>query len=236
MILIKLSRMPSRFMDPNLGYLDILDHLPGEPVAAMMARVLARSRELTGAEAGSIFIMRPHRDGSVLDAASVQNDTVRVVPEAFSVPVDGNSIAGHVARTAETLLIDDLRKFGDGAPYRFDASWDAYHGFETLSMLAFALTNYDGRVVGVLQLINGPDGSDRARPFDRVQADLILPFNRVVGTAVERADMLKRIGRQNERLRQRNRRLRAQTVDIAVLKDATEEAFQISIELLARAA
>jgi len=37
-------------------------------------------------------------------------------------------------------------------------------------------------------------------------------------------------------LRQRNRKLRAQSVEIAALKDATEEAFQLSIELLARAA
>lgn len=227
--------MPQRRMDSNLGYLDILDHRPGEPVAAMMARVLARARALTGAEAGSIFILRARRDGATLDAASVQNDCVPVGKEAFSVPVDGKSIAGHVARTAETLFIDDLRELGD-APYRFDASWDARHGFETRSMLAFALTNYDGKVVGVVQLINGPDGAGRARPFERARADLILPFNRVVGAAVERADLLERIGRQNERLRQRNRKLRTQAVEIAALKDATEEAFQLSIELLARAA
>jgi len=228
--------MPSRFTDRNLGYLDILDHRPGEPVSAMMARVLERARALTGAEAGSIFILRGQRDGAVLEGASVQNDSVAMAPQAFSVPVDGNSIAGHVARTAETLFIDDKRTAGDGAPWRFDASWDLRHGFETRSMLAFALTNYDGKVVGVVQLINGPDARGRTRPFDRAQADLVLPFNRVVGAAVERADLLERIGRQNERLRQRNRKLRAQKVEIAALKDATEEAFQLSIELLARAA
>ncbi|MGE0254557.1 MAG: HD domain-containing phosphohydrolase [Alphaproteobacteria bacterium] len=228
--------MPPPAMDRNLGYLDILDHRPGEPVAAMMGRVLARARALTGAEAGSIFILRDNRGGATLDAASVQNDTVPVGPESFSVPVDGKSIAGHIARTSETLFIDDMRTVAAGAPWRFDASWDQRHGFETRSMLAFALTNYDGKVVGVVQLINGPDAQGRARPFDRAQADLILPFNRVVGAAVERADLLERIGRQNERLRQRNRKLRSQKIEIAALRDATEDAFQLSIELLARAA
>jgi HD-GYP domain-containing protein (c-di-GMP phosphodiesterase class II) len=54
--------------------------------------------------------------------------------------------------------------------------------------------------------------------------------------AIERADMVERISSQNVRLRQRNRLLREQRAQIAALQDETEEAFQISIHLLSRAA
>jgi HD-GYP domain-containing protein (c-di-GMP phosphodiesterase class II) len=73
-------------------------------------------------------------------------------------------------------------------------------------------------------------------PFEREQADLIVPFNHIVGGAIERADMVERISTQNIRLRDRNRLLREQRARIAALQDETEEAFQLSINLLSRAA
>jgi HD-GYP domain-containing protein (c-di-GMP phosphodiesterase class II) len=48
--------------------------------------------------------------------------------------------------------------------------------------------------------------------------------------------MLDRISAQNVRLRDRNRLLREQRARIAALQDETEEAFQLSINLLSRAA
>jgi HD-GYP domain-containing protein (c-di-GMP phosphodiesterase class II) len=92
-------------------------------------------------------------------------------------------------------------------------------------------------VIGVVQLINRREVGGRGPlPFDRQQSDLIVPLNHIVGSAIERAAMLERIAGQNLRLKERNRKLRQQRERIAALKDETEEAFQLSIELLARAA
>jgi HD-GYP domain-containing protein (c-di-GMP phosphodiesterase class II) len=104
-------------------------------------------------------------------------------------------------------------------------------------MLSFPLVNHDRKVIGVVQLINRRDtSSDGPVPFEREQADLIVPFNHIVGGAIERADMLDRISAQNIRLRDRNRLLREQRAKIVALQDETEEAFQLSIHLLSRAA
>ena len=104
-------------------------------------------------------------------------------------------------------------------------------------MLSFPLLNHDRSVIGVVQLINrlDPRGNGPV-PFEREQADLIVPFNHIVGGAIERADMLDRISAQNVRLRDRNRLLREQRARIAALQGETEEAFQVSIHLLSRAA
>jgi HD-GYP domain-containing protein (c-di-GMP phosphodiesterase class II) len=88
-----------------------------------------------------------------------------------------------------------------------------------------------------VQLINRLDGAGSGPvPFESEQADLIVPFNHIVGGAIERADMVERISAQNIRLRDRNRLLREQRARIAALQDETEEAFQLSINLLSRAA
>jgi HD-GYP domain-containing protein (c-di-GMP phosphodiesterase class II) len=104
-------------------------------------------------------------------------------------------------------------------------------------MLSFPLLNYDRKVIGVVQLINRrTEDGEGPLPFAGEQADLIVPFNHIVGGAIERAGMLDRIAKQNRSLRERNRLLKLQRARIEALQYETEEAFQLSIKLLARAA
>jgi HD-GYP domain-containing protein (c-di-GMP phosphodiesterase class II) len=135
------------------------------------------------------------------------------------------------------VFVDDLYDIPLDVPYAFDPSFDEAGGYRSRSMLSFPLLNHDRNVIGVVQLINrrNADG-EGPLAFGLEQADLIVPFNHIVGGAIERADMAERIAGQNQRLRERNRLLREQRARIAALKDETEEAFQLSIRLLARAA
>jgi HD-GYP domain-containing protein (c-di-GMP phosphodiesterase class II) len=199
--------------------------------------VLLKSRELTGAEAGTVFIVRGRGRNRRLEAANTQNDVVRVKPADLVVPLTTSSIAGFTAATGRTVFVDDLYAIPENLPYSFDPSFDQTIGYRSRSMLSFPLTNYDRKVIGVVQLINrrGPRNA-APMPFEPSQADLVLPFNHIVGSAVERADMLERISEQNKRLQKRNRQLREQRSRIEALQLETEEAFQLSIRLLARAA
>jgi HD-GYP domain-containing protein (c-di-GMP phosphodiesterase class II) len=218
-------------------FLQFIEYPRRQPVQQLLRRVLLKSRELTGAEAGSIFIVRGRGSHRRLEAASVQNDVIRLKPADIVVPITTSSIAGFVAVTGETVFVDDLYAIPEGRPYRFDPSFDHQHAYRSRTMLAFPLTNYDRKVIGVVQLINRrPTASSDPQPFKRKQADLIMPFNHIVGSVIERTDMLERISEQNKRLRERNRQLREQQERIAALQNETEEAFQLSINLLARAA
>lgn len=218
-------------------FLEFIEYSRPQRVDRLLRRVLLKSRELTGAEAGTIFIMRGRGRDRRLEAANIQNDKVKVKPADFVVPMTPASIAGFTAVTGETVFVEDLYAIGAEVPYSFDRSFDEVHGYRSRSMLAFPLTNYDRKVIGVVELINRRStGGDGPMPFAPEQADLIVPFNHIVGSAVERADMLERISEQNRRLRERNRMLREQRQRIAALQHETEEAFQLSITLLARAA
>jgi HD-GYP domain-containing protein (c-di-GMP phosphodiesterase class II) len=218
-------------------FLESIEYAKPQKVQRLVKRVLLKSRQLTGAEAGTIFIVRGRGRSRRLEAVNTQNDAIKVKAADFVVPITTSSIAGYTATTAETVFVDDLYSIPPQLPYRFDCSFDEAHGYRSHSMLSFPLTNYDRKVIGVVQLINryGDDGGG-PKPFAPQQADLIVPFNHIVGGAIERAEMLERISAQNIRLRERNRMLREQRERIAALQYETEEAFQLSIRLLARAA
>jgi len=218
-------------------FLEFIESSKPEPVQKLLHRVLLKSRELTGAEAGTIFIVRGRGRRRRLEAADSQNDRLPVKTTSFVVPITTSSIAGYTAATSETVFVDDLYELPASVPYTFDRRFDKRHGYRSRSMLSFPLLNYDRGVVGVVQLINRRDASSvDPRPFGDEQARLIVPVNHILGSAIERADMLQKIKAQNIRLRDRNRILAEQRERIAALQDETEEAFRLSINLLARAA
>jgi HD-GYP domain-containing protein (c-di-GMP phosphodiesterase class II) len=224
-------------MDVLREFLEFIEYSKPQPVAELLSRVLLKSRHLTGAEAGSVFIARGRGKTRRLEAADTQNERVALEPASFVVPLNTSSIAGYTATTGETVFVADLYNIPQELPFKFDPSFDQKVGYCSRSMLSFPLVNHDRKVIGVVQLINRLDGSGNGPvPFESEQADLIVPFNHIVGGAIERADMVERISAQNIRLRDRNRLLREQRARIAALQDETEEAFQLSISLLSRAA
>ena len=224
-------------MDALREFLEFIESSKPESVEKLMHRVLFKCRELAGAEAGTIFIVRGRGRSRQLEAADSQNDVIAVKPAAFVVPITPSSIAGYTATTGETVFVEDLYDLPRSVPYTFDRRFDKRHGYHSRSMLSFPLLNYDRMVVGVVQLINRrSDEVDQPLAFGEEQAGLIVPVNHIVGSAIERAEMLGRIRAQNVRLRDRNKTLAEQREKIAALHEETEEAFQLSINLLARAA
>jgi HD-GYP domain-containing protein (c-di-GMP phosphodiesterase class II) len=216
-------------------FLEFVEAQPRQSLQQLLTRVLQKSRMLTGAEAGTIFIVRRKRKGATLQAVNVQNDRVRLRAVQFEIPVNSKSISGFVAMTGETVLIDDVYAIDAGKPYSFNPV-NELHNYKSHSMLCFPLKNYTNRVIGVVQLINrlGPGGD--TMPFDVHMGAIVAPVARVVGASVERADMMDQIRLKNLTLQNRNRQLAEQRAHITNLQEQTEEAFLLSVGLLARAA
>jgi HD-GYP domain-containing protein (c-di-GMP phosphodiesterase class II) len=218
-----------------LDFLEFVEGQPRQTVRQLLDKVLLKSRLLTGAEAGTVFIMRSQGGGRWLEPASLQNDRLRVVARNFVVPVSGDSIAGYVASTGQVVRVDDVYALPPDAPYRFNPG-NERSGYRTVSMMCFALKNYQDEVIGVVQLINRRNGGPAPVPFDAEQAQLVSPIAQVLATHVERADMLERIRDRNAKLRLRNRELAEQRSQVVALQAETEAAFMLSINLLAHAA
>ncbi|PWC37934.1 transcriptional regulator [Azospirillum sp. TSO35-2] len=215
-------------------FLEFIERAPNQSLRTLSGRVLHKCRELTGAEAGSIFMLHGRGRGRQLEAVSVQNDAVRTRSTLFTVPVDLTSIVGYVAATGETLLLDDAYAIPPDRPYRFNPAFDQRTGYRTQSIMTFALKGFRDRPVGVVQLINrraAGDEPDRGGvpTFLPDHERMIAPVNHIVGRALERAATL-------ERLTERNRALTRERRRVAELQAETERAFMVSVNLLARAA
>jgi HD-GYP domain-containing protein (c-di-GMP phosphodiesterase class II) len=211
-------------------FLEFIDQGSAVPLEELLHRVLLKARQLTDAEAGTIFVLRRAGQKRWLEPGSLQNDAIKVTTKPFVIPISRESIAGYVADTGETLFIDDLYTIPPDRPYTFRQESDRQSGYTSRTMLAFPLINDDREIVAVVQLINRrPRGQGKPRPFEPRHAELIRPVNHFAGRAIERAEM-------TEAILQKNRRLREQRRTITALQEETEEAFMLSIRLLARAA
>lgn len=219
-----------------LEFLEFVEGQHRQSLGELLDRILMKSRLLTKAEAGTIFVTRRRGRERWLEPAQVQNDAIKVARGDFVVPFGPGTIAGFVAHSGRTLRIDDVYAIAARQPYRFDPSRE-HRRYKTQSMLCFPLKNYEDEVIGVVQLINcRARGRKMPVPFGREVEDLIAPIARVLGSSIERAQMVEEIRGKNAKLRERNRELGHQREQIAALQSETEEAFQLSIRLLARAA
>ena len=202
-------------MQAIVEFLKAVDSKTGETPQALLDRILRECRRHTGAEAGTIFLVRTDGDRTRLEPMSLQNDVLGLEPVQFVIDVDETSIAGHVAMTGEPLLIADAYAIPEDRPYRFNASFDEMTGYRTVSVACIALRRGDGSVSAVVQLINRRDAAGTAIPFDSGQADFIAAAGIVMSGAVERAAMVERLARQNDELRRQYDTIRSLQAETA---------------------
>src|SRR5262249_24457388 len=154
-------------LEPILDFLEFIDVGRDQPLKTLLHHILLKARQLTEAEAGTIFILRASGGRRYLEPGSLQNDAIKPSPKKFVLPISKESIAGYVAATGETLFIDDLYAIPPGAPYTFRQETDQAIGYRSRTMLAFPLTNGKGEVVAVVQLINRrPARTKQILPFE----------------------------------------------------------------------
>jgi HD-GYP domain-containing protein (c-di-GMP phosphodiesterase class II) len=164
-------------------------------VDVLLERILHEARILVKADAGSIYI----KEGDKLKFSYTQNDTMqqRLLPgrkliySTFSVPINSQTISGHVADTGEAVNIPDAYKLRSGLPFSFNKSYDDLSGYRTQSMLTFPLKTNRGDSIGVLQLINAKGAAGKVVPFSKKDEPLVLHFANMAAVAIERAQMTR---------------------------------------------
>lgn len=133
----------------------------------LLERIMTSLREATGSDAGSLYVIEP---GERLRFAVAQNASREIPFKSFTLPISEATIAGYVAATGETLAFEDVYRMPSGLPCSFKADFDARFGYRTRSMLAAPMRNRDGRIMGVVQLINRKR-TPEAKIFDEATAD-----------------------------------------------------------------
>jgi putative nucleotidyltransferase with HDIG domain len=180
---------------------------------SLLERVLLEARRFARADAGTIYMVSK---GS-LYFSYVQNDTLfkgetkdKYLHSGSPLPIDNRSIAGYVALTGESMLIDDVHDIKSGVSYAFNPEFDLKSSYRTVSQLVVPLATREGEVVGVLQLINALDQGGQPVPFSMKDRIFISQFALNAADAIEKARL--------------SREMVLRMVELAELRDPYETA------------
>ena len=139
-------------------------------VDKLLGVILEKSRFVTGADAGSIYVVEQEGEGRARETESgplsavqsgpmlrfklSQNDSVTYDSREFVMPLSTRSIAGSAAVGRKIINIADAYEIPKDAPYGFERRFDERIGYRTKSMLTMPLISQRDEVIGVIQLIN----------------------------------------------------------------------------------
>src|SRR5437867_7403934 len=136
--------------DPTLRQLQEISALLNSSLdhATIRKRAIEAATLLMNAEAGSLLLLEEATGELYFDVAhGEKGEAVRAARLRR-----GQGIAGHVARTREPIIVNDVQ--GD---VRFFRQVDQVSGFVTRSMVCVPVTAH-GHLLGVLQAINRKNG------------------------------------------------------------------------------
>ncbi len=145
-------------------------------------------------EAGSIWTLHQEEQGLICQVATGEADAN--LPGAC-LPI-GMALVGHVAQTGQTVNIPDLSQ----SAQRF-AAIDATTASDIRSVLCVPMKISQGRVIGVIQVINRLDGL----PFDESDRILLESIATSAADAVETATFIEQLRQLNQRITALNQAL-----------------------------
>ncbi len=177
-----------------LQVMEKLSHI--KDVHALLDAVLLQARQLTRADAGSIYLI----ENNVLNFSYIHNDTLfdasavnRYLYASHTLTVDNHSLAGYVALTGKPLIINDVYHIPAGMPFTFNDTFDQESGYRTQSILAAPLVTSNHKTVGVMQIINPLNDDRQPSAFTPGDQLMLIYFANNAASAIERAMLTREI-------------------------------------------
>ena len=154
-------------------------------VSALLNMILTKAREITGADAGSLYLVEEASPDALsagpgdrhLRFKLTQNDSAQFPFAEFELPLQENSLAGCTALHGEVINLADARRIPKDRPYHFNPKYDEETGYRTRSMLTLPMKNGRSEVIGVLQLINCKQHREARLTSPEVVAREVRPFS-----------------------------------------------------------
>jgi HD-GYP domain-containing protein (c-di-GMP phosphodiesterase class II) len=146
-------------------------------VDKLLGVILEKSRFVTGADAGSIYVVEGEDPHLLLRFKLTQNDSVSFDSREFVMPMNSRSIAGSAAIGKKPIHIEDVYDLPPGSPFAFDRRFDELTHYRTKSMLVAPLISQRDEVIGVIQLINKKKNVDKKLLDDDDVNREVVPFD-----------------------------------------------------------
>jgi signal transduction histidine kinase/putative methionine-R-sulfoxide reductase with GAF domain len=168
----------------------------------LLELILQKINDAVEADRSTLYLLDDRR--SELVSRIVQGDEVRQIRLKM-----GQGIAGHVAQTSKTLLVND--------PYsdpRFNPELDHASGFRTQSILAVPMKNHLGRTIGVIQVLNKKTG-----PFNDHDAVILAALATQAAIAIDNSRLFLSVTQKNTELLEIKEQLEHRVRDLKLLFD-----------------
>jgi phosphoserine phosphatase len=184
------DKSPSEELRERLAGLTRLLNVTVELAAALdlddlLRKVTVEACTALGCERASLFRYDPQTEElytSVVTELEISEIRARI----------GEGIIGHAARERRLVHVPD-----PAADPRWNSAIDRQTGFTTRNILAAPLSSpHDGRLLGVLQLLNKRHGT-----FDAFDEELLVAFSQHAAVGLDRARMVDELRRREAALR-----------------------------------
>lgn len=133
----------------------------------LLEMIVSEARRITNADAGTLYLCEDNslifkimQNKSMNTYLGGRGEKIDIPP----VPLKMENVSAFVALTRMSINIPNVyqaKEFDFSGPKKFDQAT----GYQTLSMLVIPLENHEGKVIGVLQLINAQDNNGQLIPF-----------------------------------------------------------------------
>lgn len=165
--------------------------------------ILKHAREITGADAGTIYIVDEEADE--IRFAVAENDSVPTNLGDFVLHIGDGSVVGNAVLKRQVIRSSHLyrRTILPGNFVRHDRSIDEQLQYQTRSMITAPMISPEGRVLAVIQLINAKlgqaplrtaeDFDERVRPFTSDDERLCSSLASQAAVALESARLYAEI-------------------------------------------
>ncbi len=169
----------------------------------LLELIVFEAREITGADAGTLYMMDPER--TCLRFVILQNDTMNTrmggasgqaitlppVPLFLAEGENHSNVSSHVALTGELVNIPDVyqsEEFDFTGPRKYDEAT----GYRSKSMLVIPLRNHENDIIGVLQLLNALDPDTKeAVEFSDDSVSLVTSLASQAAVAITKTELIQ---------------------------------------------
>lgn len=168
----------------------------------LLELILDKITDAVDADRATLYLLDDRRNELV--SRIVQGNEVRQIRLKM-----GQGIAGHVASTGKTLLVND--------PYRdprFNPELDLSSGYRTRSILAVPMKNHLGRTIGVIQVLNKKSG-----PFTDHDAVILAALSTQAAIAIDNSRLFISVTQKNTELLEIKEQLEHRVRDLKLLFD-----------------
>lgn len=165
----------------------------------LLERILEAAQDTACCDAASLYLLDEKSTPAELIFKLTRNDSVNIPFAESRFPAGKTSISGYVALTGDAVHCEDVYLMGPEQPFRFNSDFDRQASYKTRSLYCVPMTDNQGKVVGVLQVINR-----KRRREDLINAEtaenLVIDFDERVQEAIKALASLSAVSIQTRML------------------------------------